>query len=151
MATIPPQFFRASQIYFFCVLDYGRRRWRRWWCRVQPHTVEDVFRDFKVRRNGMIKALTTGNIWSLALRFVFSSSFIVVKNLNFLICLLFGRCSGVLPTLQSRWVPFRDLFVGLMKVTIFIVCVFELSLLALFCWVLNDALGVLIVSLNYER
>ncbi|KAH0939550.1 hypothetical protein HID58_007011 [Brassica napus] len=36
-----------------------RRRWRRWWCRVQPHTVEEVFRDFKGRRNGMIKALTT--------------------------------------------------------------------------------------------
>ena len=36
-----------------------------------PHTVEEVFRDFKGRRNGMIKALTTGNIWLLALRFCF--------------------------------------------------------------------------------
>ncbi|WZY78507.1 hypothetical protein YC2023_024891 [Brassica napus] len=40
-------------------INYRRRRWRRWWCRVQPHTVEEVFRDFKGRRNGMIKALTT--------------------------------------------------------------------------------------------
>ena len=50
-----------------------------------PRTVEEVFRDFKGRRNGMIKALTTGNIWflsTIALRFVSSSS-IVVKNLNF--------------------------------------------------------------------
>ncbi|KAG5391948.1 hypothetical protein IGI04_021911 [Brassica rapa subsp. trilocularis] len=59
MATIPPQFFRASQIYFFCVLDYGRRRWRRWWCRVQLTHGGGGFRDFKGRRNGMIKALTT--------------------------------------------------------------------------------------------
>ncbi|CAN7020329.1 unnamed protein product [Brassica rapa subsp. trilocularis] len=93
MATIPPQFFRASQIYFFCVLDYGRRRWRRWWCRVQLTHGGGGFRDFKGRRNGMIKALTTGNIWSLALRFDSSSSSIVVKNLNFfIVCVCVWLC-----------------------------------------------------------
>jgi hypothetical protein len=30
-----------------------------------PRTVEEVFRDFKGRRAGMIKALTTGTIFSV--------------------------------------------------------------------------------------
>lgn len=34
-----------------------------------PRTVEDVFRDFKGRRTGMIKALTTGSFFSLFLFF----------------------------------------------------------------------------------
>lgn len=44
-----------------------------------PRTVEEVFRDFKGRRTGVIKALTTGFrrllLCFVFLRFFFSSSF----------------------------------------------------------------------------
>lgn len=78
-----------------------------------PRTVEEVFKDFKGRRAGMIKALTTGKNW------VFFSSFFffhflcfLTGKLNFVITLL-RRCSGVFPTLWSRWVLFLwDSFVG---------------------------------------
>lgn len=39
-----------------------------------PRTVEEVFRDFKGRRAGMIKALTTGIYFILPFQFAISSS-----------------------------------------------------------------------------
>ena len=66
-----------------------------------PRTVEEVFRDFKGRRNGMIKALTTGNIFGFCQQLLFVLFLLLPLSLKistFLIC-LFRRCSGVLPTL----------------------------------------------------
>lgn len=50
-----------------------------------PRTVEEVFRDFKGRRAGMIKALTTGK--KIVFFFFFFNHFLTGK-LNFVITLL---------------------------------------------------------------
>ena len=46
-----------------------------------PRTVEEVFRDFKGRRAGMVKALTTGLSPSLSLIFSFLFSIFIFKIL----------------------------------------------------------------------
>nr|ADL36567.1 ALF domain class transcription factor [Malus domestica] len=60
-----------------------------------PRTVEEVFRDFKGRRAGMIKALTTGNLFA---PIFFFNSVLLLQNLwkfdeilNFLKFLWFQR------------------------------------------------------------
>jgi|APAra0007618407_1042631.scaffolds.fasta_scaffold39078_1 hypothetical protein len=52
-----------------------------------PRTVEEVFRDFKGRRAGMIKALTTGNNLFFLSSYYYLS-FVTGKKLNFEITLL---------------------------------------------------------------
>lgn len=46
-----------------------------------PRTVEEVFRDFKGRRTGLIKALTTGvlKFFIFALQFLFLSHFYLAR------------------------------------------------------------------------
>ena len=43
-----------------------------------PRTVEEVFRDLKGRRAGMIKALTTGTALSLSLSILFSDFYVAL-------------------------------------------------------------------------
>lgn len=99
-----------------------------------PRTVEEVFRDFKGRRSGMIKALTTGKSnWFQSNTSSSSSSICHKKKKNSTLRFYpFRRCSGVLPTLWSRWV------MSLTKVTLFIVFFQLSSLVSLFSsWVLR--------------
>ena len=51
-----------------------------------PRTVEEVFRDFKGRRAGMIKALTTGLALSLSLKCFLYFLFLILNS--FLLYLL---------------------------------------------------------------
>ena len=53
-----------------------------------PRTVEEVFRDFKGRRAGMIKALTTGLSLSLSLSQMFS--LFLISHIEFVSTLFVG-------------------------------------------------------------
>lgn len=54
-----------------------------------PRTVEEVFRDLKGRRAGMIKALTTGTAISLSLNSLFGFLFRIVSYVTLFVVVFF--------------------------------------------------------------
>ncbi|KAL0688932.1 hypothetical protein Bca4012_088609 [Brassica carinata] len=70
-----------------------------------PHTVEEVYRDFKGRRNGMIKALTTGVLPTLRYRLVKEKIEFALNQMNWPLKVvpLFPQLLGY--SMEKRIVP----------------------------------------------